>query len=118
MEANRNRISELRRRQELLGDLLLVDHGISASPRLCASQFFINVQFYQWNSVIDKPVAANKSSSQDGFTQRQLQPLVSYAWKSFLSEKSAVRESVASPDKLPLLRLRPGGFRLPNLHSP
>ena len=54
------KISELRRRQELLGDLLLVDHGISASPRLCASLFFINDQFYQWNSVaavVDKPVS-------------------------------------------------------------
>jgi hypothetical protein len=42
------------------GDLLLVDHGISASPRLCASLFFINDQFYQWNSVaavVDKPVS-------------------------------------------------------------
>jgi len=60
MEANWNRISELRRRQELLGDLLLVDHGIYASPRLCASHFFINDQFYQWNSVaavVDTPVS-------------------------------------------------------------
>ena len=60
MEANRNRISELRRRQELLGDLLLVDHRISASPRLCANHFFINDQFYLWNSVaavVDKPVS-------------------------------------------------------------
>jgi hypothetical protein len=67
------KISELRRRQELLGDLLWVDHGISASLRLCvsaslrlcvsaslrlcASLFFINDQFYQWNSVVDKPVS-------------------------------------------------------------
>ena len=33
-------------------------------------------------------------------------------------EKSAARESAASPDKLPLLRSRPGGVRLPNLHGP
>jgi hypothetical protein len=67
------KISELIRRQELLSDLLLVDHRISASPRLCASHFFINdqfYQFYQWNSVefsgiqwnsvaavVDKPVS-------------------------------------------------------------
>jgi len=54
------KISELSRMQELLGDLLLVDHGISASPRLCASHFFINDQFYLWNSVaavVDKPVS-------------------------------------------------------------
>ena len=54
------KISELRMRQELLSDLLLVDHRISASSRLCASLFFINDQFYQWNSVaavVDKPVS-------------------------------------------------------------
>ena len=45
------KIPELRIRQELLGSLLLVDHGISASPRLCASHFLINDQFYHWNSV-------------------------------------------------------------------
>ena len=31
---------------------------------------------------------------------------------------SAARESAASPDKLPLLRSRPGGVRLPDLHGP
>ena len=56
------KISELRRRQELLGDLLLVNHRISASPRLCASHFFINDEFYQRNSVatvVDKPVSVD-----------------------------------------------------------
>jgi hypothetical protein len=43
--------------QELLGDLLLVDHGISASLRLCVSHFFINDQINQWNSVVAKPVS-------------------------------------------------------------
>ena len=42
--------------------MLLVNHGISASPRLCASHFFINDEFYQRNSVatvVDKPVSVD-----------------------------------------------------------
>lgn len=48
--------------------------------------------------------------------QRIRRPLFLFFFEA--GKKSAVRESVASTDKLPLLRLRPGGFRLPNLHSP
>jgi len=41
------------------------------------------------------------------------------SWRiQFRGQKSAARESAASPDKLPLLRSRPGGVRLPNLHGP
>ena len=56
MQATGERISELRRMQELLGDLLLFDHGISASPRLYASHFFINDQFYQWLQLLISPL--------------------------------------------------------------